>query len=165
MKRLPLTVAASLLCATLFFGCRTQQTGTTRVITLRGDTVIRERVVPVVSPADSARIKALMRCDENGRVLLDWYEQECSKNARLKFKLDTLGKLMIAFDVLRDTVYIPVADTTVNRSRYAPAVPAPCSMRCRLSPHASTPLATQATTSTSWAWRTWRLPWATQATR
>ena len=91
MKRLPLTVAASLLCATLFFGCRTQQTGTTRVITLRGDTV-------------------------NGRVLLDWYEQECSKNARLKFKLDSLGKLMIDFDVLRDTVYISVADTTVNRS-------------------------------------------------
>lgn len=116
MKRLPLTVAASLLCATLFFGCRTQQTGTTRVITLRGDTVIRERVVPVVSPADSARIKAIMRCDENGRVLLDWYEQECSKNARLKFKLDSLGKLMIDFDVLRDTVYISVADTTVNRS-------------------------------------------------
>ena len=116
MKRIPVIVTASLLSATLFFGCRTQQTGTTRIITLRGDTVIRERVVPVVSPADSARIKALMRCDENGRVLLDWYEQECSKNARLKFKLDSLGKLMIDFDVLRDTVYIPVADTTVNRS-------------------------------------------------
>lgn len=116
MKRLPLTVVASLLCATLFFGCRTQQTDTTRIITLRGDTVIRNRVVPVVSPADSARIKALMRCDENGRVLLDWYEQECSKNACLKFKLDSLGRLMIGFDVLRDTVYIPVADTTVNRS-------------------------------------------------
>jgi hypothetical protein len=111
-----IVVTASLLSATLFFGCRTQQTGTTRIITLRGDTVIRNRVVPVVSPADSARIKALMRCDENGRVLLDWYEQECSKNARLKFKLDSVGKLMIDFDVLRDTVYIPVADTTVNRS-------------------------------------------------
>lgn len=116
MKRMSLIVTASLLSATLFFGCRTPQTGTTRIITLRGDTVIRNRVVPVVSPADSARIKSLMRCDENGRVLLDWYEQECSKNARLKFKLDSVGKLMIDFDVLRDTVYIPVADTTVNRS-------------------------------------------------
>lgn len=116
MKRLPLTVAASLLCATLFFGCRTPQTGTTRIVSLRGDTVIRERVVPVVSPADSARIKALMRCDENGRVLLDWYEQECSKNARLKFKLDSLGRMTVDFDRIMDTVYVPVADTTVNRS-------------------------------------------------
>lgn len=116
MKRLPLIVAVSLLCATLFFGCRTQQTGTTRVITLRGDTVIRERVVPVVSPADSARIKALMRCDENGRILLDWYEQECSKNARLKFKLDSLGRLLIDFSRLPEVIYVPVADTTVNRS-------------------------------------------------
>lgn len=116
MKRLPLIVAASLLCATLFFGCRTQQTGTTRIITLRGDTVIRNRVVPVVSPADSARIKALMRCDENGRVLLDWYEQECSKNARLKFKLDSLGRLLIDFSRLPEVIYVPVADTTVNNS-------------------------------------------------
>ena len=116
MKRLPLIVAASLLCVTLFFGCRTQQTGTTRIITLRGDTVIRNRVVPVVSPADSARIKALMRCDENGRVLLDWYEQECSKNARLKFKLDSVGRLLIDFSRLPEVIYVPVADTTVNRS-------------------------------------------------
>lgn len=116
MKRMPVIVTASLLSATLFFGCRTPQTGTTRVITLRGDTVIRNRVVPVVSPADSARIKALMRCDENGRVLLDWYEQECSKNARLKFKLDSVGRLLIDFSRLPEVIYVPVADTTVNRS-------------------------------------------------
>lgn len=116
MKRMPVIVTASLLSATLFFGCRTQQTGTTRIVTLRGDTVIRERVVPVVSPADSARIKALMRCDENGRVLLDWYEQECSKNARLKFKLDSLGRMTVDFDRLQDTSYVSVSDTTTNRS-------------------------------------------------
>lgn len=116
MKRLPVIIAASLLSATLFFGCRTPQTNTTRIVTLKGDTLIRERLVPVVTPADSARIKALMRCDENGRVLLDWYEQECSKNARLKFKLDSLGGLFVDFDAIRDTVYVPVSDTTVNNS-------------------------------------------------
>lgn len=116
MKRLPVIIAASLLSATLFFGCRTPQTNTTRIVTLKGDTLIRERLVPVVTPADSARIKALMRCDENGRVLLDWYEQECSKNARLKFKLDSLGGLLIDFDAIRDMIYVAVSDTTVNNS-------------------------------------------------
>lgn len=116
MMRLPLWAAAFFLSAALFVGCRTPQTNTTRIITLKGDTLIRERVVTVVSPADSARIKALMRCDENDRVLLEWYEQECSRNARLKFKLDSMGRLMVDFDRIQDTVYITVADTTINNS-------------------------------------------------
>ena len=69
-----------------------------------------------MSAVGAARKKDRKEWHDNGRVLIDWYEQECSKNSRLKFKLDSLGKMMIDFDALSDTVYIPVADTTVNRS-------------------------------------------------
>lgn len=116
MKRMPVMIVAFLLSATLFFGCRTSGTDTVRIVTLKGDTLIRNRVIPVVSPADSARIKALMRCDENGRVLLDWYEQEVSRNVRLKFKLDSLGKMTVDFDRVQDTAYVQAADTTINNS-------------------------------------------------
>lgn len=115
MRVLPWIVVVSLLAA-LAGGCRTVKPSTSQTIILKGDTVIRERVVTIVSPADSARIKALMRCDENGRILLQWYEQEVSNNIRLRFKIDSLGSLLVDFDRLPDTVYVPVADTTINSS-------------------------------------------------
>ena len=116
MKVLLYGLVASLLLS-LLPGCRSPRiVGETRVITLKNDTVIKERLVPILSPADSARIKALMRCDKNGRVLLEWYEQECSRNAKLRFMLDSLGNLMVDFDRIQDTIYVPVKDTSINSS-------------------------------------------------
>lgn len=106
-----------LLLASLFAGCRSSRhVSTDRTIIVNNDTIIRERLVPVVSPADSARILALMRCDENGKVLLSWYEQECSKNAHLNFRLDSLGRLQADFNVKPDTVYVPTRDSVITSS-------------------------------------------------
>lgn len=100
----------------LLGACRTPRVSGQQTITLvTTDTVIQERLVPVLTPEDSARLLALMRCDENGRVLLSWYEQQVSRNAELEFSLDSLGRLLARFRTRPDTVYIEVADTTVNR--------------------------------------------------
>lgn len=108
-------------CATLMLcsACRTSRpTGkdTSSTVIERHDTTVVERLVPVPTPEDSARIRALLRCDENGRVLLAWYDQQCSRNAQLEFSLDSLGRLIANFKVLADTVYVPVKDTTISNT-------------------------------------------------
>lgn len=96
--------------------CHTPKVSKQQTITLvTTDTVIQERLVPISTPEDSARILALMKCDENGRVLLSWYEQQLSRNAELEFGLDSVGRLLAKFRTRPDTVYIEVADTTVNQ--------------------------------------------------
>lgn len=111
----------SLCLYTLLIGalvsCRTakQDTSYSVVHLVTTDTIVKERIVEVATPEDSARIKALLRCDSTGRVLLDWYEQECSKNAHLQFRLDSLGRMSADFHTDPDTVFVTVADTTVNR--------------------------------------------------
>lgn len=105
-----------LLLTLLLTACATRRAVEQQTVTsVTTDTVVTERLVPVVSPEDSARILALMQCDENGRVLLSWYEQQVSRNAQLEFSLDSLGRLLARFRTRPDTVYITVADTTVNR--------------------------------------------------
>lgn len=110
------------LCLYLLLGalvsCRSAKqdtTSTTVVHLITTDTIVKERIVAVATPEDSARIKALLRCDSTGQVLLDWYEQECSKNAHLLFRLDSLGRMSADFRTAPDTVFVTVADTTVNR--------------------------------------------------
>lgn len=110
-----------LVCATLMLcsACRTSRsTGKDTSLTVieSHDTTVVERLVPVLTPEDSARIRALLRCDENGRVLLAWYDQQCSRNAQLEFSLDSLGRLKANFKVPADTIYVPVKDTTINNS-------------------------------------------------
>lgn len=105
-----------LLLTLLLTACATRRAVEQQTVTIvTTDTVVTERLVPVVSPEDSARILALMQCDENGRVLLSWYEQQVSRNAQLEFSLDSLGRLLARFRTRPDTVYIEVTDTTVNR--------------------------------------------------
>lgn len=97
--------------------CRStrQETFQQSFSTITVDTIVKERIVHVLTPEDSAKIIALLRCDSVGRVVLDWYEQECSKNSQLQFRLDSLGNVMAKFKVRPDTVFITVADTSVNR--------------------------------------------------
>lgn len=105
-----------LLLLLLLGACHTPKASKQQTITLvTTDTVIHERLVPISTPEDSARILALMQCDENGRVLLSWYEQQLSRNAELEFGLDSVGRLLAKFRTRPDTVYIEVADTTINQ--------------------------------------------------
>lgn len=44
---------------------------------------------------DSARIRALLECDKNGKVVLKWFDEEHSKRMNLQSPLDTLANLLI----------------------------------------------------------------------
>lgn len=77
--------------------------------------VEKEKLVPVVNPADSANIQALLECDENGKVILAWFNTEKSKNTLLEFKLDSLGNLLAKMKVPPDTIYIKGKETTIEK--------------------------------------------------
>lgn len=96
--------------------CRSarQDTNHSVIHVVTTDTVVQERIVPVATTEDSARIVALLRCDSAGRVLLDSYRQECSRNARLQFSLDSLGNIKANFSTVADTIYINVPDTVIK---------------------------------------------------
>ena len=84
------------------------------------DSIVIEKLVPVVNPADSANIKALLECDENGKILLRWYDTEVTKNANLKFQLDSIGRLKADFNVRPDTIYLPSKEIIVDRKVSVP---------------------------------------------
>ena len=50
-----------------------------------------EKLVPYALPEDSAKIRALLECDKNGKVVLKWFDEEHSKRMSLQFSLDSLG--------------------------------------------------------------------------
>lgn len=80
--------------------------------TARTETVVREKLVPVPVPADSAAIRALLECDSTGRVVLRWLDMANSRNTELQFKLDSMGNVLAGFRLSPDTVFVPVRDST-----------------------------------------------------
>lgn len=116
IKKIFFGIFVPLLLLLSFGSCQTSKAPKQQIITLvTTDTLVQERLVPVSTPEDSARVLALMQCDENGRVLLSWYEQQVSRNAELEFCLDSVGRLLAKFRTRQDTVYIEVADTTISQ--------------------------------------------------
>lgn len=79
------------------------------------DSIVIEKLIPYALPEDSAKIRALLECDENGKVVLRWFDEEHTKRVKLQFKLDSLGNLLANFETARDTVYLPVKETTVGK--------------------------------------------------
>jgi hypothetical protein len=74
-----------------------------------------EKLIPYALPEDSAKIRALLECDENGKVVLRWFDEEHTKRVKLQFKLDSLGNLLANFETARDTVYLSVKKTAVGK--------------------------------------------------
>ena len=101
------------IIATLLTSCRTVQEAERETV-YRTDTVVNTHIVTVTTPPDSASIEALLRCDSAGNVLIDALAIEQSKNARLQFEIDKKNRLLAKFKSQPDTVYIPVADTTIT---------------------------------------------------
>ncbi|WP_139265183.1 hypothetical protein [Bacteroides ihuae] len=99
-----LTLAA--LCS-----CRTAKQASTNSET-KYDSIVVEKLVPYALPEDSAKIRALLECDKNDKVVLKWFDEEHSKRMRLQFSLDSLGNLLTTAKTEPDTVYLP--QTTVN---------------------------------------------------
>lgn len=82
----------------IFARCSTiKKTSDTSVIHVR-DSIYVEKVDTFITPKDSAEIRALFRCDENGKVIMSNLNLTQSKNAQLQFKLDSLGNLIAKFE-------------------------------------------------------------------
>lgn len=71
------------------------------------DSVVVEKLVEVQLPPDSATIRALLECDENGKVVLNWLDIANSKNAQAQLTIDSLGNLLAKMKTQPDTVYLP----------------------------------------------------------
>ena len=76
------------------------------------DSIVVEKLVEVQLPPDSATIRALLECDENGKVVLSWLDIANSKNAQAQLTIDSLGNLLAKMRTQPDTVYLPSKEVT-----------------------------------------------------
>lgn len=84
------------------------------------DSVVVEKLVEVQLPPDSATIRALLECDENGKIVLNWLDIANSKNAQAMFTIDSLGNLLAKMKTQSDTVYLPSKEVTVTNEVKVP---------------------------------------------
>lgn len=84
------------------------------------DSIIVEKLVEVQLPPDSATIRALLECDENGRVVLNWLDIANSKNAQAMLTIDSLGNLLAKMRTQPDTVYLPSKTVTITKKEKVP---------------------------------------------
>ena len=94
-------------------GCRTKIQPV--AIENRIDSIYIDKLIPYPMPVDSASIRALMECDENGKVVLRWVDMANTKNVELMFALDSLGNVIANMRVPRDTLYLPSKEIYVDR--------------------------------------------------
>ena len=99
-------------------GCRTKIQPV--AIENRIDSIYIDKLVPYPMPVDSASIRALMECDENGKVVLRWLDMANTKNVELMFALDSLGNVIANMRVPRDTLYLPSKEVYVDRKVEVP---------------------------------------------
>lgn len=86
----------------------------------KADSVVVEKLVEVQLPPDSATIRALLECDENGRVVLNWLDIANSKNAQAMLTIDSLGNLLAKLRTQPDTVYLPSKEVVVSKKEKVP---------------------------------------------
>lgn len=79
------------------------------------DSVVIEKLVEVQLPPDSSTIRALLECDENGRVVLSWLDIANSRNAQAQLTIDSLGNLLAKMRTQQDTIYLPSKEVTVTK--------------------------------------------------
>lgn len=84
------------------------------------DSVVVEKLVEVQLPPDSSTIRALLECDENGRVVLSWLDIANSRNAQAKLTIDSLGNLLAKMRTQPDTIYKPSKEVTVTKKEKVP---------------------------------------------
>lgn len=103
---------APFMCLVLFYSCRTVKYVP---VESKADSVVVEKLVEVQLPPDSATIRALLECDENGRVVLSWLDIANSKNAKAMITIDSLGNLLAKMRTQHDTVYLPSKTVTITK--------------------------------------------------
>lgn len=108
---------APFMCLTLICSCRTIKYVP---VESKADSVVVEKLVEVQLPPDSATIRALLECDENGKVVLNWLDIANSKNAQAQLVIDSLGNLLAKMRTKPDTVYLPSKEVTVTKDVKVP---------------------------------------------
>lgn len=84
------------------------------------DSIVVEKLVEVQLPPDSATIRALLECDENGKVVLSWLDIANSKNAQAQLAIDSLGNLLAKMRTQSDTIYKPSKEVIVTKEVKVP---------------------------------------------
>lgn len=107
---------APLMCLLVFFSCRTKYVP----MESKADSVVVEKLVEVQLPPDSATIRALLECDENGKIVLAWLDIANSRNAQAQLTIDSLGNLLAKMETQPDTVYLPSKEVTVTKDVKVP---------------------------------------------
>lgn len=105
------------MCLVLICSCRTVKYVP---VESKADSVVVEKLVEVQLPPDSATIRALLECDENGKVVLNWLDIAYSKNAQAQLVIDSLGNLLAKMRTQPDTVYLPSKEVTVSKEVKVP---------------------------------------------
>ena len=108
---------APFMCMILVCSCRTVKYVP---VESKADSVVVEKLVEVQLPPDSATIRALLECDENGKVVLNWLDIANSKNAQAQLTIDSLGNLLAKMRTKPDTVYLPSKEVTVTKDVKVP---------------------------------------------
>lgn len=84
------------------------------------DSIVVEKLVELQLPPDSSTIRALLECDENGKVVLSWLDIANSKNVQAQLTIDSLGNLLAKMRTQLDTVYLPSKEVTVTKEVKVP---------------------------------------------
>ena len=103
---------APFMCLVLIYSCQTVKYVP---VETKADSVVIEKLVEVQIPPDSATIRALLECDENGKVVLKWLDIANSKNAQAQLTIDSLGNLLAKMKTQPDTVYLPAKEVVVSK--------------------------------------------------
>jgi len=107
---------APFMCLLVFFSCRTKYVP----VESKADSVVVEKLVEVQLPPDSTTIRALLECDENGKVVLAWLDIANSRNAQAQLTIDSQGNLLAKMRTQQDTVYLPSKEVTVTKEVKVP---------------------------------------------
>lgn len=84
------------------------------------DSIVVEKLVEVQLPPDSATIRALLECDENGKVVFSWLDIANSRNAQAQLTIDSLGNLLAKMKTQPDTIYKTSKEVIVTKEVKVP---------------------------------------------
>jgi len=100
-----------LMCLFALFACKTKKE---IIYEQKRDSVYAQRLIPVSLPTDTLKVKALLECNAQGRVIANRLELETTRNMRLSFLLDSIGNLRVQTVVDYDTIYLPSDSIHIN---------------------------------------------------
>jgi len=109
----------------IMLACKTAQVLPPKPVTLQTKERVAARLVPLISPADSAYIAALFECDSSKQVVLRQLSETKSKGVASDYSLKG-GVFEYKIRTVHDTIYVPVVDSSLYKEVPVPyAVPGP----------------------------------------